>query len=384
MALQKKKNLKTLGFAGDILMTGICFAGLSYRAIPENMRFESDLGFCLLWLGSLLGGFFTTPRSKYNIRTILEILVIPFSVDYLMAYRGAYFMPVAVLCLLCFCAYTAAVLLVCYPDIRRGCCRKKRLRFVHHYLFRSRTVISAVLTAALLGFGVYGMIEARLSQAGYREHAVLPDRIAQAEVILETMGGKTDMVSSLCQDRWEAISPQERTAVLQQVADTECDYLGIPYRLSVSAAEMERNSVRGYYSPGSHKICLNSIMVETMSAQENLSTLLHEVYHAFEYAVVEVYEGTDASFQQLRLFESARSYSREFDNYISGAEDFDAYINQLVEQDSKFYSDLRLRDYADVIAYLNQVSHGTEKSPDAAPESEKTGIVCINKTADFS
>lgn len=352
MAFKKEKGLKTLGFAGDILMTGICFAGMSYRVIPEDMRFEGDLEFCLLWLVSLLVGFCTTPRSEYSIRTILEILVIPLSLDYLLAYRGEYFMPVMALCLLCVGAYTAAVLRVCYPAMRRGCYRKKWLRFAHHYLFRSRTVVSVVLTAVLLGFGVYGIMEANIPQGGYREEQVLPNRTVRAEAILETMGGKRDLISRLHQDRWENLSPQERTAVLQQVADTECDYLGIPYRLSVSVVEMERNSVRGYYSHKNHGICLNRVLVDTMSAEENLSTLLHEVYHAFEFAVVEVYEETDASFQNLRFFENAWAYSEEFDNYISGTEDFDAYRNQLVEQDSNAYSDQRLRDYADVIAYL--------------------------------
>ncbi len=352
MALRKGKRLKTLGFAGDILLTGICFAGISYRAIPENMRFEGDWEFCLLWLGSLLVGFCTTPPAKYNIRTILEILVIPFSLDYLMAYHGEYFMLVAALCFLCVCAYTAAVLCFCYSDMHRGCCQKKRLRIVHYYLFRCRTVVSTVLTVAMLGFGIYGMIEVRIPQGGYREGPVLPDRTVQAQTMLESMGGKTDLISKLCQDRWETLNPQERTSVLQQVADTECDYLGIPYQLSVSVADLERKSVRGYYTHEGHLICLNRVLLETMSAEENLSTLLHEIYHAFEYAVVEVYEQTDTSFQKLRLFENAWVYSREFDNYVNGAENFVAYINQRVEQDSNAYSDQRLRDYMDVIAYL--------------------------------
>lgn len=348
MALRNKKGLKTLGFAGDLLMAGIGFAGISYRAIPENMRFESDLEYVLLWLLSLLAGFCTTPRSEYSIRTILEILVIPFSLDYLMAYRGAYFMPVAALCLLCVCAYTAAVLCVCYPDIRRGCCRKKWLRFAHHYLYRSRMVVSMVLAAVLAVSGLFSLMEAEVLQ----EEAGVSVSSDREEILLDTMGGDEALIELLHQDRWEMLSHQVRLAALQQVANAECDYLGIPYRLSVSAAEMERNSVRGYYTHENHSICLNRVLVDTMSAEENLSTLLHEVYHAFEYAVVEVYEETDASFQNLRLFESAWAYSREFDNYINGAEDFDAYINQLVERDSKSYSDQRLRDYAVVIANL--------------------------------
>lgn len=327
---------------------GFFFATVFYRAIPQEMRYENVLGFYLLWFACLMAGVCTTPQSRYTISTAMGILVIPFSVNCLVMLDDALLFLLLVLCILAVSIYTITVICVCFPDMRKGHYRKKWLRFLQRYLFRSRTIISAVCIAALIGMSGYGWIENCRAEKGV-DGSLSQNR---AEMILETMGGNADLISQLYQNQWESLSEQERLAVLQQVADIECDYLGIPYQLVVSAAEMERSSVLGFYSYANHAVCINKELFSMSYADTILAVLLHEVYHSFEYAVVEVYERTEPEFQTLRLFEDAWIYCDEFDHYISGTENYDVYERQRVEVDSNVYSDRRLREYQEVINYL--------------------------------
>lgn len=333
----------------DVLTIGTLFAVVSYRAVPSGTRETNNFAFCVFWFLPLVFGACTTPQSKQTAATTVGILVIPFALDFLMAYHGAYVPFVLALCLLCISSYGVAVICACYRDMRKGRYRKKWMRFFQSLLFRIREIISVVLVMALLIFGAGSLV------ADYFIPESPVDTLSYEKVrpILDTMGNRTDTIAKLDDKCWRAMSSSVRLSTLQEILDIECTYLGIPYPLTVSVAEMEHESILGYYSHGEGIVCINQSVFERATGKFLLSILLHEVYHSYERGILELYEHTDVYFRNLKLFEKAPIYDYEFKNYISGQENLEAYTEQAVEKDSRTYSSLRIQEYQTVLEYLH-------------------------------
>lgn len=344
------RNKKVRRFTEDVFLIGSLFAIVSYHAIPYETRYESDFGFFLLWLVTLILGVWTTPQSKHTIKSIVGILIVPFSLDFLMAYQEEYIPLIWVLCLLCTAVYTIAVICICYRNMRSGRYHKRWLRFFHNFLFRCRTIICTILVAALLFSGGGSLIESYLTP----EEPVPSISFYQIEPVLETISNRTDVIAKLENEKWDALPSSARLNTLQEILDIECAYLGLPDSLTVSVIEMDRESVHGSYSHSKRTVNINKNIFNSASPVYLLSVLLHEVYHSFQHACIDLYETTDPSYQDLLLFDRAVVYAYESSNYISGAEDYQAYYNQLMEADSRAYEELRIQDYQDVLTYLNQ------------------------------
>ena len=344
------RNKKARRFTEDVLLIGSLFAIVSYHAIPYETRYESDFGFFLLWLVTLILGVWTTPQSKHTIKSIIGILIVPFSLDFLMAYQEECIPLIWVLCLLCIAVYTIAVICICYRNMHCGQYRKRWLRFFHNFLFRCRTIICTILVTVLLFSGAGSLIESYLTP----QDPIPAISFYQIEPVLETMSNRTDVIAKLESNHWNTLTTSTRLETLQEILDIECAYLGLPYSLTVSVIEMDRESVHGSYSHSKHTVNINQNIFNSASPEYLLSVLLHEVYHSFEHACIDLLETTDPYYQNLLLFDRAVIYAYESSNYISGEEDYQAYYNQLMEADSRAYEELRIRDYRDVLTYLKQ------------------------------
>ena len=344
------KNKKARRFTKDAFLIGTLFAIVSYHAIPYKTRYESAFGFCLLWLVTLILGVWTTPQSKHTIKSIVGILIVPFSLDFLMAYQEEYVPLIGILCLLCTAVYTIAVLCICYRNLRSGRYHKRWLRFFCNFLFRCRTIICTILVTALLFSGAGSLIESYLTPKA----PVPAISFYQIEPVLETMNNRTDVIAKLENEKWNALSSSAHLNTLQEILDIECAYLGLPYSLTVSVIEMDRESIHGSYSHSKRTVNINQTVFSSASPEYLLSILLHEVYHSFEHACIDLWKTTEPSYQNLLLFDRAVIYAYESSNYISGDEDYQGYYNQLMESDSRTYSELRSQDYRDVLTYLNQ------------------------------
>jgi len=339
-----KLKRTTLRYAGEMLVLGAFIAMISYRAIPER----DPLEFCLLWVVCITVGVFTTPRSKHRISSALGIFIIPFTIDNLLTcFDEMFFLCAVALCALALAFYTAAVILACYGGIRAGRYHKKWARLLQHYLYRSRRIISWILAAVLAAGSVCGLVEEKRE-----EETKVFFSVSRAEHVLETMGNNIDMIRKLDQECWESLSYREKYDTLQQVADTECLYLGLP-QVTVSLVEMERPSVMGYYDHSDRTVNVNCSAFEEASPEYLVSVLLHEVYHGVEYALVEIYLSTDTEYRDLKIFGKAPIYLDELTNYVNGSEDYEKYHAQLIEEDSRKYAEERVQQYIEAIAYVN-------------------------------
>lgn len=344
-----KLKRTTLRYAGEMLVLGAFVAILSYRAIPE--RYNNPFEFCLLWLVCLVMGICTTPRSKHRISSALGIFIIPLAIDnFLTCFDEIFFHCAAALCTLALAFYTAAVVLACYGDIRAGRYHRKWARFLQHYLYRSRRIISWILAAVVAAGSVCGLVEEKRE-----EETKVFFSVSRAEHVLETMGNNIDMIRKLDQECWESLSYREKYDTLQQVADTECLYLGLP-QVTVSLVEMERPSVMGYYDHSDRTVNVNHNAFQEASAEYLLSVVFHEIFHCMEYGLVEVYFSVDPVYRELQIFDKAEIYLEELTDYTDGFEDPGKYYAQLVEQDSREYAEKRVQQYREAIAYIKNTT----------------------------
>ena len=102
----------------------------------------------------------------------------------------------------------------------------------------------------------------------------------------------------------------------------------------VHAISMEENTMGGY-DHASRTVMLSLEHLAFDPSEELLNTICHEVRHAYQHYLVELYQSLKEQEQNLALFHEISDYAYEFDNYISGfGETIEAYFEQKCEVDS--------------------------------------------------
>ena len=245
-------------------------------------------------------------------------------------------------------AYTVWVMRTYIADRRahRVCVSAKRC--LAFSLLSSRALVSVVVAAVM----ILAMVNPTLglpAMARYEPYTRTEAAAAPEDEATDCM----DTLLLLQEEEWAKLDADTRLDVLKTVADLEADYLGFP-KVSVVSTVLSEFSL-GYYSHEDRLIMVNLSILSQSDARTVLFSLLHECYHAYQHTLVDLYRRLDADEQQLQVFREAAIYQQEFDNYISGTEDFDAYSNQWCEIDSDFYADMAMDGYYDKIAaYLQE------------------------------
>lgn len=160
----------------------------------------------------------------------------------------------------------------------------------------------------------------------------------------QTIANNMDMLLFLQEEKWTSLNVEQKLDVMQTVANIESYYLGLPNELNVSAVNHE-SGILGSYADGTHTIYISLEHLEKDSAHDILNTCLHEAYHSFSHRLVDAYNSTDEDLKNLRIYKKAVSYLKEFNNYISGTQNFYAYHEQLCETDARKYAKDAVEDY---------------------------------------
>lgn len=148
---------------------------------------------------------------------------------------------------------------------------------------------------------------------------------------------KLDTISMLDEEKWNKLNLQERLDVLQTVANYEGYKLGICNELNVGATNMIKEK-HGYYSDRLHQININVDVILYNSSWNVLSTLCHEAYHSYQYNMVRALEQVDENNRNLKFLRDAAAYEKEFNEYMPGSVDFEAYYFQQCEVDARCYA----------------------------------------------
>ena len=157
---------------------------------------------------------------------------------------------------------------------------------------------------------------------------------------------------------WEELSVKEKTKLVQKIALMEQEYLGIA-NLSETRVIVDKLDEYecGNYINDNEIISIDIGHMINDPIDELLGTLFHEVFHKYEFAVVEAMEGlTDKDTEQLLYFNDVKRWADNMgDAYIDGRINYELYLQQPLEADANKYSEERVKVY---MGMLEKVGNG--------------------------
>lgn len=142
-------------------------------------------------------------------------------------------------------------------------------------------------------------------------------------------------------EQWACLSSQERINVLVYIQEQQLEKLNINYDITLQTSNL-KSPVVGCYINNKKTILIDEDYLMKKSAKDVVSVLCHEVYHAYQYSLIDYYYTLDQSLQKIPLFDVIEKYEYEFKNYITeGA----GYKNQSVEIDANDYASKAILEY---------------------------------------
>lgn len=297
-----------------------------------------------LWsLGlSLLVGMLLTGSRRRNGLSIYVNVLLPFAVffDLMFAsvFPGTVWISAAAAVMLAL-AYGGAVLRNFLHDRRKASIAISSRRCIGRTLLNMRTIAVVVLS---IGF-ISGYLKVLLD-----EPMLSGERYAKPPEDSMIVADHMDTLLRLREDSWAQMDVRERLGLLTQVSGIEAERLGIE-PVDVCADPMEWQKL-GSYEHTRRKVTLNLQRLVEEDAHTMLRVLTHEMYHAYQHALVEMYERLEEDDRALRLFRETAIYRAEFSDYEDGMENFFAYYHQDCEQDSEAYAEKTVAEYYERIA----------------------------------
>lgn len=242
-----------------------------------------------------------------------------------------------------------AVAIISYGDAVKSKKAANSLpNYVGHNVRNCRNLIGTVFAVVLLCLMGLRILQVPI----FRTKSSLDADIPYGSAYEEAMNSNIEVICLLREDAWADLSVEERVNVLQVVADIEALHLGIP-RIPVSADLIVDAGTLAYYRPSEKRITLSKDYLANCLGHSALDSILHEMFHAYQHQIVEVYESLDEDSQKLALFNNAAQYSYEFENYSDGSIDFHAYYSQACEQHAdQFAEDWSFEYYYKSYEYL--------------------------------
>lgn len=340
--MKKKNSLGKIEFIVEHIVWAfiamIWYKNILFRCLGQHTFFESKL---ILWgivAASCLAGFCFEMKRKRNELSVFFNLISGYGVYTVLTYIQIR-KTLIIISLSIVAALSAIYALIIM-------CRKIKNRKRFGNILCKRTIQIAFVTQRLLGLGlaVIIMVSGVNILFGSTIMKSTVDTASQANLCEQSLSSNIEMIAQLQEDAWCSLSVQDKLNVLQTVANVEQRYLGLSNELNVGAANL-REGVMGYYSDKTHEIVIDIDSLLNDSSWEVLDTVCHEAYHSYQYRMVEAFNGADESSRNLKMFRKANSYAREFDNYISGEEDFCSYYYQDCESDARKYAEDAVYEY---------------------------------------
>jgi len=303
---------------------------------------------------SVISGFWTVGRAWRNHWFLLFHTLAPFGIYTAIAFAKDY--PVLILVLFS----AAMVLSLIYALL--VLLRKIRSERRHRRIVRSR--IQKVYGVGRLMFGLAAMIAITVIVLDSNDYHTTMKAAAEATKEDEL---SADMVMEVSEDllllgteEWDTLSNQEKLDILQKIANLEQAYLGIPHAVTVGASELEETTF-GCYNDTKQSITINLEWLDILDSWSVVETVCHEMYHAYQYCLVDIYNTLPEETKRLYMFKIIPYYEYEFANYIEGAEDPEAYAKQYCEKGAREYAYNRMVVY---YALITELLGGTEEETD--------------------
>lgn len=158
-----------------------------------------------------------------------------------------------------------------------------------------------------------------------------------------------DLFQCFKKERWKKYSIQEKTTIVQKLADFEAEMLGIP---PVHLTTKLLNGLTiGKYSADTNEMWIDVETLSNSSVDEVIDTICHEVHHSFEHYLVDNIDW-ESCVTQTSYFDEARSWKENQQNYLHPYDKgFNSYKTQPVEAVARSYSEM---ETARILSYIEE------------------------------
>ena len=132
--------------------------------------------------------------------------------------------------------------------------------------------------------------------------------------------------------------------ILAQIGYLEAEYLGIT--VPEFKVVYLRNDLAGYYNHEMNQIVLN---VQHISHEKCvIRTVLHEMYHAYQYACIQAFDG-ESELLWARQIEEWRAETEQIENDFDSNEGLISYYTAASEETAREYAEKRTKLYFDYV-----------------------------------
>ena len=300
----------------------LLYRRLLFRTLPDQSYTASKLVFWPVVLVALLVCYLCTCHRQRNVPHLVGDLALPFGLYSVLAYWRDLPAGVAIgagISLVAIFGYLLALVFVpTHGERSSGGQVAHRLRCGAPHLPLLAALGVGGLAAVLLVSSVFGnsMVLRRVPATRATPAAV-------------------DMTAFTAD--WPALTAGQKLEALQLAANDQQAALGLDFELNVALTALPEN-VLARYSHRTHTISVSLSALELYDGTENLDSVCHEAYHAYQHQLVEAYIRLPSGAQQTAQQQTVASYCREFRHYKGHRSGYDHYANQLCERNARMYA----------------------------------------------
>ena len=356
MSEEKIKDRSTLGkeefmekYAIGAILSMSCYRVFLFRPMGIFSAMESKV---VLWAFVIVCAFaarylfFEYRRTE---ETVADSLMLAYGLYTMWAYSA--FIHTVLRLIGCLCVVETIFIFEHYIKLEKKSPRKKRGSMTRFYMLYTDMLEMAALAMIMLMIAVLVMKNWQPGVSALR--SLIQTRFA-GEQQEQTIAGNIETLTRLQEEEWKILTDEEKMDVLQTVTNIEGRYLGIPNKLTVEAKEPLDTTLARYLDE-THTLYINEDFLSGGPAKEVLTACCHEVYHAYQHRIVDAYHHADEREKDLQIYRKALLYSKEFENYTSGTENYFTYYTQQCEIDARSYAASAADDYMERIAeYLEE------------------------------
>lgn len=155
-------------------------------------------------------------------------------------------------------------------------------------------------------------------------------------------------------ETWDTLSRDEKVRLLRILANVEANALGLSHRIPLTAGDLERRSTFtgtvGEYIPGQdERIVIDNQYIDEENPYYLISTVCHEVMHAYQHSLTELYKNTSEEYRSLKIFESVPEYLKESADYEKTLKNYDDYYDLTTEKEARKHGKERADYYYNMI-----------------------------------
>lgn len=141
-------------------------------------------------------------------------------------------------------------------------------------------------------------------------------------------------------DCWSNLNYEERCEVMETLTFCEAQRLGVPYEIMVLFSDEMQKDTGGTYTHSTKSISYNKTLVMNDDSENVIFVVLHEVFHAYQYSLVEVVRELTPEQRGMKCFAGVDKWAENEFYYISGdtEEEMEEYFIQPMELDAAKYA----------------------------------------------